>query len=100
MNILLLIPQENGYSIEYKSVRGFIMVNEDTNCCSIYEWSSHNHGIGETREALKSIKKKYKVIHVVGIGRYSSDPSWTYWVHMKSCGLVDSGEDDEGRTVF
>lgn len=64
---------------------------------AIHEWSARERG--HTVAALQELRQKHGQIHAVGIGSSPSDPSWTYWAHMKSKGLIDSMEDDEGRTI-
>lgn len=79
------------------SVTGVLAINK--NSAAIHEWNSITTGMGNTTKALKELRRKYHHISAIGIGLDDNEPSWSYWFHMRSTGLIDRLEDDNGRDV-
>lgn len=96
----LVESREGGsiFKLVSRQVVGVVVINEDGDALSILEWSSlPPRGRGATTRVLEALRQDFAHIHVVGIGYTPTDPSWTYWLHMRDKGLVDTLEDDEGR---
>lgn len=75
------------------------VVGEPGKGASIYEWSSHNPGEGNTIKALADIKNKYKgPISVHDIGEPGTD-SFNYWKKMQARGLVDKLLDADDNVI-
>lgn len=66
---------------------------------AIYEFWSDVPGQGNAKRALQELRKTYKWIVVIDIGRPRTN-SRKFWLKMAKDGFVDELEDDENKTVY